>query len=340
VLISSKTRGAVKAQHARKKVALARAARNKVATRRERQARVEEMDIAALTADLRRAIGGRKVTEDHIAPSLVERLAVTLECDGAPPRGGEALPPGWHTIFCLQTPTRGELGDDGLPRHYDLIPEVPMQRRLFGGARMEFHAPLVVGGPVRCESELADVKVRSTRNAHLAIATLRHRFSGSAGLAVVEEQDIVHMEPIVTGKSGGAEPGSGSGEDAAQPVPTWQRTLTPDVVTLFRFSALTFNSHRIHYDASYAERCEHLPGLAVQGKWIALQLLETARRATSGIAFKAYQYRSTRPIYAGSRCTFAVQLGDSGGDARMWAQDQAGAVVQTASLTFAQPVRG
>jgi 3-methylfumaryl-CoA hydratase len=296
------------------------------------------MDLDALTADLRRAIGGRKVTEDYIAPSLVERLAVTLDCDDAPPRAGEALPPGWHTVFCLQAPTRAELGEDGLPRHYDLIPSVPMQRRLFGGARLEFHAPLVVGEKVTCESELVGIKVRSTRSAHLAIATLRHRFSGSAGLAVVEEQDIVHMEPIVTGRSG--EPEQGNGESVLRPVPTWQRTVVADAVTLFRFSALTFNSHRIHYDAPYAERCEQLPGLVVQGKWVALQLLETVRRAERGVDPKAYQYRSTRPIYAGSRCTFAGKLGDTGNEARMWVQDEAGAVAQTASVTLARPLRG
>jgi 3-methylfumaryl-CoA hydratase len=296
------------------------------------------MDLEALTADLRRAIGGRKVTDDYIAPSLVERLAVTLDRDDAPPRAGEALPPGWHTVFCLQAPTRAELGDDGLPRRYDLIPPIPMQRRLFGGARLEFHAPLMVGEKVTCESELAEIKVRSTRSAHLAIATLRHRFSGSAGLSVVEEQDIVHMEPIATGKNG--DPEQGSGEGAARPAPTWQRTMVPDAVTLFRFSALTFNSHRIHYDAPYAERDEQLPGLAVQGKWIALQLLETVHHAARGAEPKTYQYRLTRPVYAGSRCTFAGKLGDTGNEARMWVENESGAVVQTASLTLAKAVRG
>ncbi|HZD61275.1 MAG TPA: hypothetical protein VE200_00625, partial [Xanthobacteraceae bacterium] len=133
------------------------------------------MDLETLETGLRRAVGQRKVTEDYVAASLVERLAVTLDCDLPTPRIGEALPPGWHTIFCLQAPCRTDLGDDGLPRQYDLIPPVAMQRRLFGGARLEFHGRLIVGEPVRCESELSDAKVRSTATAHLAIATLRHR---------------------------------------------------------------------------------------------------------------------------------------------------------------------
>jgi len=224
-----------------------------------------------------------------------------------------------------------------------------MQRRMFGGARMEFHRPLVVGEPVRCESELSDVKVRSTATANLAIATLRHRFFGSTGLAVVEEQDIIHMESIGGDPKNGDTKNGGTGAEkagaASEPrvmpssQPTWQRVTTPDVLTLFRFSALTFNSHRIHYDAPYAEGVEKLPGLVVQGKLIALQLLETVRRAAPDAALKQYAYRSARPLYAGARCTLAVKLGDSGSDALMWAQDHAGTVVQTASLTLAEAVR-
>ncbi len=292
------------------------------------------MDLAALEAGLRQAVGRRKVVEDRVAPSLVERLAATLECESPAPHAGQALPPGWHTIFCLQAPARAELGDDGLPQHYDLIPRVSMQRRLFGGARLEFHRPLVIGEPVRCESDLSDVKVRSTATAHLAIATLRHRFFGGRGLALVEEQDIIHMEPI-----GGGTEKVGSPREA-RPAPTWQRTITLDALTLFRFSALTFNSHRIHYDAPYANGVEKLPGLVVQGKLIALELLETVRRAAPGAELTRYAYRSSRPLYAGARCTLAVQLGSTGSNARLWAEDDAGIVVQTASLTFANPICG
>jgi hydroxyacyl-ACP dehydratase HTD2-like protein with hotdog domain len=295
------------------------------------------MDLEAVEASLRQAVGRCKVVEDHVAPALVERLAATLESPA--PRAGEALPPGWHTIFCLQAPPRSALGDDGLPRRYDLIPPVAMQRRLFGGARLEFHRPLLVGEPVRCESELSDVKVRSTGAAHLAIATLRHRFFGSAGLAVVEEQDIIHLQPVGSGKkTDGAEQAASPSEP--RPAPTWRRAMTPDALTLFRFSALTFNSHRIHYDAPYAEGVEKLPGLVVQGKLIALQLLETVRRAAPEADPRQYAYRSARPLYAGACCTLAVQVGETGADARLWAEDDAGAVVQTASLRFANPVRG
>jgi 3-methylfumaryl-CoA hydratase len=296
------------------------------------------MDPKDLEADLRRSVGARKVVEDDIAPSLVERLAVTLGCEDAPPRAGQPLPPGWHTIFCLQAPHHRELGDDGLPRRYDLIPPVPMQRRLFGGARLAFHAPLVVGEPVRCESDLSDIKVRTTASAQLAIATLRHRFFGRRGLALVEEQDIIHMEPIGATGVGNGEPKAESKREI-RPPPTWQRTIVPDAITLFRFSALTFNSHRIHYDAPYAESVEKLPGLVVQGKLIALSLLETVRRAAPETDFKEYQYRSMRPIYADRPCTLAVELSETGTEARLWAEDATGVAAQAASLSFVTPLR-
>src|SRR4029077_10626552 len=98
------------------------------------------MDLETLETDLRRAVGRRKVTEDYVAASLVERLAVTLDCDLPTPRIGEALPPGWHTIFCLQAPPRAALGDDGLTRQYDLIPPVAMQRACSAARASSFTA--------------------------------------------------------------------------------------------------------------------------------------------------------------------------------------------------------
>ncbi len=285
------------------------------------------MDLVAAETTLRQAIGRRAVIEDDIAPMMVARLAATLEVNA--PLVGEALPPGWHMIFCLEAPRRSELGADGLPRGFKLIPPVDMPRRMFGGARLTFHAPLVVGDAIRCESEFVDAKVRSTAAAHLAIATLRHRFFGAGGLAVVEEQDIVHLQPI-----------DGAHERAARPVdpeptPTWQRDILPDEIMLFRFSALTFNSHRIHYDRSYTVEIEKLPNLVVQGKLIALQLLETVRHFAPEAAVAEFEYRSTRPLYAGTRCRLAAKLGSSGDDLKLWAQNADEKIVQAASVKLA-----
>ena len=294
------------------------------------------MDLAAIEADLRRGIGQTRTAEDHVVPAVVERLAVTLETSGRVPRAGELLPPGWHTIFCLRAPTRADLETDGLPRSLDQIPAVPMQRRMFGGARLTFHEPLLVGQPVTCVSEMTDVKTRTTAAGHLAIVTLRHRYSGPAGLAVTEEQDIVHMEPIAAPEGKGAERAPRAEEPP--PAPTWQRTISPDPVMLFRFSALTFNSHRIHYDAPYSAGVEKLPGLMVQGKLIALQLLETVRIAAPGATIKRFEYRSGRPLFAGGPCSLKAALDASRTSARLWAEDGKGSTVQSASLAFAGPV--
>ena len=285
------------------------------------------MDLAAVETTLRQALGDRAVVEDHVAPMTVARLAATLEVDA--PRMGEVLPPGWHMIFCLEAPKRSELDADGLPRGFKLIPSVDMPRRMFGGARLSFHGPLAVGETIRCESELVDAKMRSTAAAHLAIATLRHRFFGAAGLAAVEEQDIVHLQPIEGARGKSAPPAD------SDPTSTWQRDILPDEIMLFRFSALTFNSHRIHYDRSYTVEIEKLPNLVVQGKLIALHLLETVRQFAPEAAVAEFEYRSTRPLYAGAPCKLAARLGSAGGDLKLWAQNADEKVVQTASMKLA-----
>ena len=167
--------------------------------------REETLDLAAIETTLRQAIGRRAVIEDYVAPMMVARLAATLEVDA--PRVGRSVAARMaHDLL----PRSAEAGANSIPTDCraasTLIPPVDMPRRMFGGARLSFHAPLTVGQTLRCESELADAKVRSTATAHLAIATLRHRFFGSDGLAVVEEQDIVHMQPIDGGHEKAAPP--------------------------------------------------------------------------------------------------------------------------------------
>lgn len=289
--------------------------------------REERLDLAAVGTTLRQAVGDHAVVEDHIAPMTAARLAATLEVDA--PHMGETLPPGWHMIFCLDAPKRNELDTDGLPRGFKLIPPVDMPRRMFGGARISFHGPLAVGETIRCESELADAKVRSTASAHLAIATLRHRFFGAYGLAVVEEQDIVHLQPIDGASEKAARP---AGPD---PAPTWQREILPDEISLFRFSALTFNSHRIHYDRSYTVGTEKLPNLVVQGKFIALHLLETVRQFAPEAAVAEFEYRSTRPLYAGTRCRLNAKLDEPSNGLKLWAQNADEKIVQAASMKLA-----
>lgn len=295
------------------------------------------MNLAAIEASLRSAIGMARTTEDSVVPALVERLWVTLETQAPLPRRGDHLPAGWHAIFCLKAPTRAELGGDGLPEGLDGIPPVPMQRRMFGGARLTFHAPLIVGEPIRCESELLDVKTRTTATGHLAIVTMRHRYSGPNGLAVEELQDLINMEPIEPAER----PAQAAAPAKAEPMPaaTWQRRVEPDPIMLFRFSALTFNSHRIHYDAPYSAETEKLPGLMVQGKLIALQLIETARHAAPQADVKRFEYRSGRPLFAGRECVLKAALADDGLGAQLWAEDETGQVVQSGAIAFAEPVR-
>ncbi len=290
------------------------------------------MDLAAIEASLNTAIGKSRTVEDFVSPSIVERLSVTLESSASPPRAGDRLPFGWHTVFCLQAPARRALGADGLPASFDQIPPVPMQRRMFGGARLTYHRPLIVGEPIRCESSVATVKVRSSPSSHMAIVTLRHGYTGASGLSLTEEQDIIHLEPL-----GGGGEKSTSAQDT-MPAPTWVRHVTPDPIMLFRFSALTFNSHRIHYDAPYSADVEKLPNLMVQGKLIALQLLETVRSAAPSAQPRSFEYRSGRPLFADAAFALSACLDETRLSAKLWASDARGRTVQSASMSFAEPV--
>lgn len=290
------------------------------------------MDLVAVETSLKLAIGKQRTVDDVVSPSIVERLSVTLDSSVVTPRTGDPLPPGWHTVFCLQAPARGSLGADGLPASFDQIPPIQMQRRMFGGARLTFHRPLIVGEMIQCESAVSDVKVRTSPSSHMAIVTLRHSYSGASGIAVTEEQDIIYLEPL------GIEGEKPASVPAPMPVPTSVRHVTPDPIMLFRFSALTFNSHRIHYDAPYSVEVEKLPGLMVQGKLIALQLLETVRASAPAAQPQSFEYRSGRALFANAAFSLSVSLDATGRAARLWASDAKGRTVQNASMIFAKPV--
>jgi 3-methylfumaryl-CoA hydratase len=296
------------------------------------------MDLAGIETTLKQAIGRKRSSEDIVTPSLVERLAVTLESDAGIPRAGDELPPGWHTIFCIKAPARTQLGVDGLAAGDELIPAVPMQRRMFGGARLTFHAPLVVGQKIRCESEMVGARTRVAPSGHIAIVTVRHSYIGPSGLAVTEEQDTLHLQPHpeeATCKEGRSAEGAGEHRAETLPAATWQRSVSADPVMLFRFSALCFNSHRIHYDLPYSTREENLPALMVQGKLIALQLLETVRAAAPSRRVESFEYRSGRPLFSGRGCVLKVTLDRDGRTARAWAEDGQGRLVQSATLGLA-----
>jgi len=278
----------------------------------------------------RKKIGAKHATEDTVTTASIAKLAATLDVDNPAPRRGDVIPAGWHTIFCMAAPRRAALSADGLPAGDDLLPELPLPRRMFGGARQRFIASVQVGDDIRTERELAELVSKPGKAGDMVIATVRTSVHTPRGLAIVEDQDVLYLGPA----DPAAPPaGTASGKPAPAPA-SWSRTVQPDTILLFRFSALTFNSHRVHYDKPFVTGEERRPDLLVQGKLSALMLIDLARTAHPGRVIAGFAYRSVRPLYASSPFHVEGRPAAGGNAAELWIRDHEGCLAQTATVDF------
>jgi 3-methylfumaryl-CoA hydratase len=224
--------------------------------------------------------------------------------DTAPPAlgPGDPLPPMWHWFTLLDHPAHAELGADGHPAHGTFLPPIPDRRRMFAGGRYHHLQPIPVGAELACRSTLADVAIKRGRSGELAFVTVRHELTVAGTAVGVEEQDIVYRsQPDGTPRAQPATTkASGTPPAAASATPHWKLTLSTDPVRLFRFSALTYNGHRIHYDHPYATAVEGYPGLVVHGPLLALLALELPRRHAPTETVTEFAYRLVRPAFAGA----------------------------------------
>jgi 3-methylfumaryl-CoA hydratase len=218
--------------------------------------------------------------------------------DTAPPAlgPGDPLPPMWHLFTLLDHPAHAELGADGHPAHGAFLPPIPNRRRMFAGGRYHHLQPIPVGAELACRSSLADVAVKRGRSGDLAFVTVRHELTVAGTPVGVEEQDIVYRsQPDGAPRAQPAAPPA-----SAAAAPDWQLTQPTDPVRLFRFSALTYNGHRIHYDHPYATAVEGYPGLVVHGPLLALLALELPRRHAPAESVTEFAYRLVRPAFGGA----------------------------------------
>jgi 3-methylfumaryl-CoA hydratase len=235
-------------------------------------------------------IGKTEEAEEGIALAPVRAAAAMLDDTTTAFGPGSPLPPLWHWFFFLPLAPQAELGTDGHPRRGGFLPPIDLPRRMFAGARMRFVRPLAVGKLARRRSLIRDVTEKQGRTGALAFVTVAHRIDQDGTLCIEEEQDIVYRE---AGSAVAApEP------RALPPVPagSWTRLVEPAPTLLFRFSALTFNAHRIHYDRTYATVEEGYPGLVVQGPLTAVLLLELVR-AHAQRAVAAFEFKARAPLF-------------------------------------------
>ena len=278
-------------------------------------------------AQLREWIGREEVVEEVIGPMPVRMLAALLDHDDPPPRDGQPIPPLAHWTQLSPTHRQSELAEDGHARRGPFMPPVPLPRRMFAGGRTQFLKPLRVGEAARRTGRVTDLVAKQGRSGQLVFASVRQEIEGSEGLALIEEQDIVYREPPAPGTSA-------SGETRAAPRRKAERSRVylPDDAMLFRYSALIFNAHRIHYDRRYATEVEHYPGLVVHGQLVATCLADLAAREW-GRPLASFSFRAQRPLFDGSPFTVAGTQDEERLD--LWACDAEGAVTMVAKATFA-----
>lgn len=286
----------------------------------------QDADHAGLEERLKRSIGATSVSYDTVTAAPVGRLAATLDCEQPASNLGEPLPLGWHCLFCLPQDKMMNLEPDGLPRHSYPIPAVPFSRRLFGGAKIEFCDHLRIGDDIQCEVRLSDIALKQGKAGPMVIATLERHYETTRGVALIERQEIVHLNGSPAGKPPPRSP-------SALPSPTWEQTIATDPILLFRYSALSFNSHRIHYDTPYAKMEESLPGMVVQGKLLSLLMLESIRRFQPDYLVKHFEYRSTRPVYCGESIAVCGHVGVDRID--LWIANEQGDACQKGIATAA-----
>jgi 3-methylfumaryl-CoA hydratase len=275
--------------------------------------------------DLRAHIGRRQVATDVVTPAPANLLRLAFGRPEPEMQPGDALPPGWHALYFLPRFRGDELRPDGSPREAGVVPPMPLPRRMFAGERLRFHRPIRIGDAVRRETALADISLKSGGTGTLVFASVVSQIFTPEGLALEEERRTVFREEVKAGEGNQAP----RREEAPTDVP-WRRRIEPDAVLLFRFSALTFNSHRIHYDRTWAMETEGYPGLVVHGPLTSTLLIDFARDHNPGRTFLSYTTQARAPLF--DTAPFELRGRPTAGGCEVWAVTPGGTVAMSAQV--------
>ena len=276
--------------------------------------------------DLKDWIGRSETVSDIATATPYAALSATLDRPPGRPAAGTVLPPLWHWLYFLPLHRQSEIGPDGHAKRGGFLPPVPLPRRMWAGSRFTFHRALHIGDEIRRVSTIEDVSEKAGRSGPLVFVKVRHEVSAGrdAGIALTEWHDIVYREAA---KPGDAPP-------SAQPAPAdaaWRKQWVPDDVLLFRYSALTFNGHRIHYDRRYVTEVEGYPGLVVHGPLIATLLLDLLRHERPEADVASYSFRAIRPTFDTHPFSVCGAPQADGKTVRLWAQDHEGFLTMDAT---------
>lgn len=281
-------------------------------------------------AELQRHIGRRLAARDVATPTPANLLRAAFGRSEPEFRNGDRLPPGWHGLYFLPCASPQELRPDGTPIDAGVIPRMPLPRRMFAGEQFRFHRPVHIGDELTRETELADISLKTGATGTLVFATVVSRIFAGGSLALEEERRTVFREEIKAGERNQAPRREEAPTDVA-----WRRRVVPDPVLLFRFSALTFNSHRIHYDRSWAMEVEGYPGLVVHGPLTSTLLIDFARDQNPDRTFLAFRTQARAPLFDTAPFELRGRPSDDGRRAELWAVTPDGTVAMSAQVEFA-----
>jgi 3-methylfumaryl-CoA hydratase len=265
-----------------------------------------------------------------ISAAPVAALSASLNLPAPRAGFGEALPACWHWLYFHDLVPTSQLTADGHAPRGDFLPPVPLPRRMWAGSQLRFAAPLLVGDEARRLSTVQSVTHKQGRTGDLVFVTLRHKIFRSEVLAVDEEQQLVYRDH--RGGDDNPKPTAIPASRSSPPVAQWRRELSPDTVLLFRYSALTFNSHRIHYDRDYAMGVEGYDGLVVQGPLTATLLLELLHRELPSAHIAAFEFRALRPLLAAAPLHLQGRRDEQ--EIRLWALDANGDLAMEARASL------
>lgn len=268
-------------------------------------------------------VGRREQRSDIAAAGPLEGLAATLDHEQTAYASGQDVPPLWHWSYFLRRPRQSALASDGHSLKGGFLPPIKLPRRMWAGSELEFHRPLKVGSAIHQASSIADVTSKDGRTGALVFVTLMHEISDELGRAVSERQTLVYRNA--------PEPGAPAAAPIAAPVDSsWHQLVQPSPELLFRYSALTFNTHRIHYDRPYAVDIEGYGGLVVHGPLVATLLLDVLHKHLPGVRVSKFNFKAVRPLIDTESFVVSGKV-DGEGQIQIWASDMRGALATIAS---------
>ena len=272
-------------------------------------------------------IGKSETATDVVTPTVMLKLAATFGIEKAPLDKGEIVPPGWHNAFFPASHRPAQMREDGQASGGGFAPPIPLPRRRIGGTRMTFHEPLRVGDEIKKVIEIADIQVDDGPDGAMVTIVEKSSISTSRGLAVVDERDMVML----------SETRAAAAPKAPPTVPAeakWKRVFEPKASLLFRYSAVRFNSHRIHYDRDYCTKVEKLPGLVVQTSLICQLFIEMCCSEVTNRPLSYFGFKTARQTYDTGNFTIAGTPSSDGSEATLWSLDPHGTVAMTAEAKF------